>query len=61
MATFTAMQKFNGEEVDFFTKQIQCFNNGKLYKVTIVVPTISYNDVEEDRINEVIKSLRFSK
>ncbi len=59
VATCNVMVKASGQEIEYFKKQIQCFNNGKLYNVTVSYPSVFYTSTEANRTDAVIKSFKF--
>ena len=59
VATCNVMVKARGQEIEYFKKQIQCFNNGKLYNITVSCPSVFYTSTEANRTDAVIKSFQF--
>lgn len=59
VATCNVMIKANDQEIEYFKKQIQCFNNGKLYNITISLPSVFYTNTEANRTDGVIRSFQF--
>ncbi len=59
VATCNVIIKASGQDIEYFKKQIQCFNNGKLYNITVSYPSVFYTSNEAIRTDGVIKSFKF--
>ncbi len=59
IVTYEAIVRVQTKEVKYFMKVIQCINKGRIYSISLGMPSILYDNKESNKIDTVIESFIF--
>lgn len=59
IVTYKVLVKQQTKEVEYFIKIIHCINRGKMYSISLGMPSFRYDNEESKKIDTVIESFEF--